>query len=447
MNINTIIRAVVLAGTLIPLNGWCQVKTNNQVSSVLGGESVFLDASSFSNSPNVGKGISFPRVNLTTFTFVTQVANALKFPTGYDGMIVYNTASGMTPASGAGVQTMVRPGFYYFRNPGTVSNVSAGQWVAISVIHGNGQPTQTAALGTLYMDDLSGNLYKRVSSGWELINGGSSSADGDAWGVEGENQAGDIARTGKVTIGSLTPGPQRLTVIGSGDVFGADNAAFFSAKNSAGTYERYFWPRWSDNVMYMNYGSGGLNIRDNSSQSALFINSGRNVGIGTLTPGAKLHVESGMANTSGLRLGGLTSASPAGTSEAILAVDANGNVVRSKTPIFQSSNGGTAYPGNIITKLDPVAGKGAAVLFSGRLSCVATDFSILFHVQPSNNVLILSSAGVSVSASGNTISFGSGCSYHSFSVTRSGGQLLLTNTSDGETHWMQGNGIIVSNLQ
>src|SRR5690606_10053060 len=137
-NLKSIVITAVLAGALAPSNGWCQVKSNNNISFTLGGESVFLDASSFTQNNNAGKGLGFPRVNLTTFTFVTQGATALKFPTGYDGMIVYNTAEGMTPASGAGVQTMVRPGFYYFRNPGAVTSAASGQWVAISVIHGNG---------------------------------------------------------------------------------------------------------------------------------------------------------------------------------------------------------------------------------------------------------------------------------------------------------------------
>lgn len=213
-SIKTIAIIALLTGGLYPGKSWAQVKMNNQISSTLGGESVFMDASSFPQSNNLGKGLGFPRVNLTTFTFVTQGASALKFPTGYDGMIVYNTATGMTPASGAGVQTMVRPGFYYFRNPGTVTGAASGQWVAISVIHGNGQPTGVSALGTLYMDDASGEMYKYTTSGWELMDGGSASADGDAWGVDGEDQTSDITRSGKVTVGDIgTVGTQHSAMM------------------------------------------------------------------------------------------------------------------------------------------------------------------------------------------------------------------------------------------
>jgi len=62
-----------------------------------------------------------------------------------------------------------------------------------------------------------------------------------------------------------------------------------------------------------------------------------NVGIGTTSPQARLHLVSGTANTSGLRLGNLTSASPATATNQtkFLSVDASGNV------ILASSNSST----------------------------------------------------------------------------------------------------------
>jgi hypothetical protein len=42
--------------------------------------------------------------------------------------------------------------------------------------------------------------------------------------------------------------------------------------------------------MYLNYGSGGFNIRNNSSVSTMFMTNNNNVGIGTTGPGYKLHV-------------------------------------------------------------------------------------------------------------------------------------------------------------
>lgn len=105
--------------------------------------------------------------------------------------------------------------------------------------------------------------------------------------VDNNTDANDVAftearmtidRNGLVGIGTTAPGYQ-LTLGGGGSVFGVENSATFLAKNSAGTYEPYFWPRWTDNVMYMNFGTGGLNLRNNASQTAMFIDNDRSINI------------------------------------------------------------------------------------------------------------------------------------------------------------------------
>lgn len=132
MNTNKKISALVLLAVGIFSNA--QIKTNNTINATIGGESVYLDASSFPASNNLGKGLSVPRTNLTTFTFVTPVTNALKFPTAYDGMIVYNSVAGTTPATGSGIgsQTVV-VGFYYFSNPTPTPAFSSvsGRWLPL----------------------------------------------------------------------------------------------------------------------------------------------------------------------------------------------------------------------------------------------------------------------------------------------------------------------------
>ncbi len=63
-----------------------------------------------------------------------------------------------------------------------------------------------------------------------------------------------------------------------------DNGQEMYAKNSAGVYEPFLWPRWTDNVMYLNFGSGGLNLRNDSSTSVLWIGNNGYLGIGTTAP-------------------------------------------------------------------------------------------------------------------------------------------------------------------
>jgi hypothetical protein len=110
-----------------------QLRSNGFASGNIQSQSAFLDASGiqggFNDSTNDGKGLVFPRTNLTTFTFATPVTDEDNFPTAYDGMIVYNIGTGN---SVSGVTTAVAPGYYYFSNPtGGLGNgfaTNTGTW-------------------------------------------------------------------------------------------------------------------------------------------------------------------------------------------------------------------------------------------------------------------------------------------------------------------------------
>lgn len=67
--------------------------------------------------------------------------------------------------------------------------------------------------------------------------------------------------------------------------------------------------------------------------NAVVLGSGANVGIGTSSPTNKLHVKSGIANISGVRLEGLTSSSPASATNQtkFLTVDGSGNLILGST--------------------------------------------------------------------------------------------------------------------
>lgn len=109
-----------------------QLKTNQAISNgSINTSSAFLDASStaaWNASSNVGKGLLFPRVNLTSFAFAYggTVGLSTNYPTRFDGMIVYNTATGNAGIGG----TAVTPGFYYYAN--TSSTVTGGAWVRMT---------------------------------------------------------------------------------------------------------------------------------------------------------------------------------------------------------------------------------------------------------------------------------------------------------------------------
>lgn len=114
-----------------------QINLTNNPNIDITGSSVFLDASTgFSaeagQNNNIGKGIVVPAVNLVNFEFDLTLADGITFPTYFDGMLVYNNATGTTLTTGdrSSTATVVTPGFYYFSNPNgaTNGNVTAGVW-------------------------------------------------------------------------------------------------------------------------------------------------------------------------------------------------------------------------------------------------------------------------------------------------------------------------------
>lgn len=126
---------VVLSLATFGLNSVsAQVASNGTVVNNVVGENPFFDAStnfdtaSTGTPNNVGKGLYFPSTNLTTWTFKTANLDGITYPTAFNGMIVYNSATGNT-VSGQGVQVAVVPGFYYFSNPGQSTSITAGRWL------------------------------------------------------------------------------------------------------------------------------------------------------------------------------------------------------------------------------------------------------------------------------------------------------------------------------
>ena len=144
----------IIAATLLcsffALKSNAQVNTNQPTNNGATGENVFIDASTnFSDANAIGKGLLFPRTNLTTWTFKTNNLDGINFPTAFDGMIVYNTATGNT-VSGQGVVTAVTPGFYFFSNPSGSTSITSGVWKPFSL---TGTAPINVASGTISLND------------------------------------------------------------------------------------------------------------------------------------------------------------------------------------------------------------------------------------------------------------------------------------------------------
>ncbi|SIP92793.1 hypothetical protein [Chryseobacterium sp. RU33C] len=98
--------------------------------------SAFIDASSdeaINKSSFIGKGLLFPRTDLSTFTGfgngIAPLGFPANYPTYYDGMIVYNTKDGGTAGIGK-TQGILKPGYWYYEN--SSKTIDGGTWKQIS---------------------------------------------------------------------------------------------------------------------------------------------------------------------------------------------------------------------------------------------------------------------------------------------------------------------------
>lgn len=107
--------------------------SNSTTHTAVTSSSAFIDASSNSTSnasTNVGKGLIYPRTDLTSFAAFggSPIGVGASFPTRFDGMIVYNTATSGVAGVGS-TQGTLSPGFWYYDNKSTSTN--GGMWKPI----------------------------------------------------------------------------------------------------------------------------------------------------------------------------------------------------------------------------------------------------------------------------------------------------------------------------
>jgi len=170
-------KIVLICSALTSLWASSQVNIEQQANSTQD-RSFFLDASGYENSlPSVGKGLNFPRTDLTTFSFDTQDLGNFQFSlSAFDGFVVYNTGTGLTGgnATTQGQQMNVSPGFYYFSNPSGNENdndVASGQWIRIgsggvTLTSGPSNPTNgTGNEGDFYINTTTNQIFGPYNNG------------------------------------------------------------------------------------------------------------------------------------------------------------------------------------------------------------------------------------------------------------------------------------------
>jgi hypothetical protein len=203
---------------------------------------------------------------------------------------------------------------------------------------------------------------------------------------------GGVASLGTTTANDLrfmTNNTQKMTVTSSGDVGIGTTTPDTKLTISTG-----------DGSFGLNHTNGTIDLKTYVGQGAAYIGattandfklmtnnaprvtitSGGDIGMGTATPGARLEVNSGNTNVSGLKFTNLNSSSPTGTGQA-LGVDASGNVITVSTtaqvsttenavsnvpgsPTFSVNDlGYTPVPGTVQNITIPTGGKALFINF------------------------------------------------------------------------------------
>jgi len=182
-----------------------QIRTNGVSTSTIPGENAFLDAgSNFAALTGIdgssGKGLIFPRTDLTVFEFNTGLVDEFSFNTLFDGMIVYNVGTGNTIINN-GLTSAVTPGFYYFSNPtgDAVNNLSiaGGQWIRIAdqndlktTPSGTTLPTNPAPKpGDVFYNTTTKGLYYYKDTQWVPV---SSTPNGSTLPLVADSKVGDV---------------------------------------------------------------------------------------------------------------------------------------------------------------------------------------------------------------------------------------------------------------
>ena len=249
-------------------------------------------------------GTSFERAALTGDVTATQNSNALT--------IANNAVSDAKFRQSAGVSVVGRSA----NSTGNVADITAA--ADNRVLKRSGGSLTFAQINDADVADV--NWSKVTSRPTTLAGYGITDAASSTSSIQ--NQVATPQTAGFNINGAGTLLSATLTGTSGNNVLRFENGSNFQGKNSAGTYEFFLTPRGGDNVTYMNFGSAGLNIRNNSDASRLFIQNGGNVGIGSTSPTQLLTMAS-TTNGTTIRLSQRTPNSSGTTMFNVLGNDPN----------------------------------------------------------------------------------------------------------------------------
>jgi len=214
--------------------------------------SAFIDASSnptINSSPNLGKGILFPRVSLNSFSGFggNVVGTPNNYPNHYDGLIVYNTSTSGTAGVG-NTQGSLSPGFWYYDNKS--GSLTGGTWKPVSVNSSSGGANYTGSASI----SLNGSSFERAA------------LEGDVVAALNENTSKVVGLQGK---------PVSDTAPVSGQILQYDGSSWIAATPASA----------SSSDIYTSDGTLTGNRHVQLAGKTLGF-SGGNVGIGTANPSA-----------------------------------------------------------------------------------------------------------------------------------------------------------------
>jgi hypothetical protein len=282
---------------------------------------------------STNKGFLPPRVTLTGTADVTTIASPAT------GLFVYNTATAGTSPSN------VTPGLYYY--DGSKWQRVINQQPDATVEFDKATPTTTDVVFTpntpaskdyVYVSTVDNSQWTYNGSAYVTYTPPASTAWYTLGGTTdaGSNKTGSIYRTGNVGTGTLTVGNATGTIPGEITLFPCsttyEGGQITLKKSVIGSTKDWIIDQYGTSSA-----TAGLRILTDSSEMIRIKENGF-VGIGTTAPGAKLEVNSGVSNSSGMKFTNFNSSAPT-SGGATLGVDANGNIVTVQGSSFSPSFG------------------------------------------------------------------------------------------------------------